>query len=244
MHSGNKLTIQRSGFKHQHPALAKLYGEWYDLVAANLSKVPGIKLELGSGAGFLKERIPDLITSDVLKGANIDQIIEAKNVGNDYENQISNLILINVFHHINDSQIFLSSASAALKPGGRMLLIEPACNIWSKFIYKTLNHEPFNTRQENWQFTSTDPLLDSNQAQSWIVFNRDQKRFSNLFPDFSIIHDNFLMPISYILTGGHKFRLPAPNKAISLTRRLERRFLDNKFGLFRFLILEKRVNAN
>ena len=49
----------------QKPFLRKVYEEWYKLIAAQIPCGPGGVLELGTGAGFLKKYLPDLITSDV-----------------------------------------------------------------------------------------------------------------------------------------------------------------------------------
>jgi len=42
--------------------LKKIYDEWYQLISAGLSNKHQV-LELGSGAGFFSELLPDLISS-------------------------------------------------------------------------------------------------------------------------------------------------------------------------------------
>ncbi|MGA7416083.1 MAG: methyltransferase type 11, partial [Bryobacteraceae bacterium] len=51
--------IQGNGF------LRRIYDEWYRAIADCVPEGPGRVLELGSGAGFLGDYIPDLITSEV-----------------------------------------------------------------------------------------------------------------------------------------------------------------------------------
>lgn len=237
--SAEALTSRRQGFAHSSQALAALYREWYELIRQNLSSADGICLEIGSGAGFLKQVLPQLITSDVVRSAEADLVLDAKEVGTRYANAIANLILVNAFHHIDDSGAFLDSAYAALVPGGRLILIEPSHTRWSRMIYPIIGHEPYNCKQQGWTFTSLDPLMDSNQAQSWIVFERDRVAFQRRYPAFRILSWRAMMPFSYIATGGHSLRLPIPTLLIRCLRRLERRWLDPGLGIFSLIVIEK-----
>ena len=240
MKNAAELTRLRHGFENRKRTLTELYKEWYRSLRSNFSSSTGIDLELGSGAGFIKNIIPSCLTSDVIPAENVDLTIDAFRVGDLYPKQIANLILINVFHHIPDSFIFLKSASSSLVPGGRILIIDPSYNFWSYFIYKNIvKHEPFNLLQSSWKFESSDPLLDSNQAQSWIVFNRDHHIFEKSFPDLKIISRRSFMPLSYILSGGHISKYSIPWFLVYFVRLFERRFLDNSCGLFTLYIIEK-----
>ena len=120
-----------------------------------------------------------------------------------------------------------------------MIVIEPSNNIWSSFVYRLLAHEPFNTNQVSWKFPFRDPLFDSNQALSWIVFQRDIKDFRKLFPQYTFIKYESLMPLSYILTGGHTFDNDINIKLIKYIRKIVRLFLDRQFGLFDCICIEK-----
>ncbi len=71
-------------------------------------------LEIGSGAGFIKRFIPNVITSEIIKLKDIDIQLDAKNIkfNNNYFDAI---ILLNVFHHISDAEIFLKECNRVLK---------------------------------------------------------------------------------------------------------------------------------
>jgi hypothetical protein len=45
--------------------LRQIYQEWYATIAGALPRSMGPVLELGSGAGFLKDFLPGLITSEI-----------------------------------------------------------------------------------------------------------------------------------------------------------------------------------
>tara|TARA_B100001115_G_scaffold158294_1_gene131305 strand:+ start:127 stop:726 length:600 start_codon:yes stop_codon:yes gene_type:complete len=198
-----------------------------------------MNIELGCGASFIQKTIKNIIKSDVFLNSNTDLKIDAMEVGLKFENKISNLILVNVFHHINNPELFLRSAEKSLLSGGRIIMIEPSNNIWSRFVYKLVGHEKFDTEQINWEFESNDPLLDSNQALSWIIFKRDYKKFKKLFPKFSLYKKKSIMPLSYLLSGGHSYNTKVGKIFIKIIRKLERIFFDNQFGIFDLICIEK-----
>ncbi len=60
-----RTTHRRSQIIQQKVFLWRIYEEWYASIASALPSVEGLVLELGSGAGFMKDIIPGLITSEV-----------------------------------------------------------------------------------------------------------------------------------------------------------------------------------
>ena len=60
-----KTTLLRRRIIREKKFLERIYKEWYAGIVAALPEGPGPILELGSGAGFLKEFIPKLITSEI-----------------------------------------------------------------------------------------------------------------------------------------------------------------------------------
>ena len=235
---GEVITNTRIGFENSNKALGYLYKEWYELISNLLSEIEGINIELGCGASFIDQINKSIIKTDVFSNSNTDFELNAMDIGENFENKISNLILVNVFHHISDPELFFKSAEKSLLSGGRIIMIEPSNNYWSRLVYKFVGHEPFDTSQIEWKFQSKDPLLDSNQALSWIIFNRDYEKFKNLFPMFSLIKKKNLMPFSYLLSGGHSFNTRV-GKLIKITRKFEKFFLDKYWGIFNLICLEK-----
>ena len=128
---GELITKDRIGFQYTNIALGILYKEWYNLISKNLSEVDGINIELGCGASFIDQTILNIKKTDVFLNSNTDFKLDAMEIGTKFENRISNLILVNVFHHISNSELFLRSAEKSLLGGGRIIMIEPCNNFWT-----------------------------------------------------------------------------------------------------------------
>jgi hypothetical protein len=62
------------------PLLKSIYEEWYDLICKHLPDVDGPVLELGSGAGFLRSRIPTLITSEIFPCRNARLLLDGQSL--------------------------------------------------------------------------------------------------------------------------------------------------------------------
>ncbi len=59
-------TSLRKQIIQEKPLLNNIYQEWYRTVCDHLPAIDGPVLEIGSGAGFLKTYITELITSDIM----------------------------------------------------------------------------------------------------------------------------------------------------------------------------------
>ena len=55
-----------------------LYREWYEFFRSQLPAGPGRVLEIGSGAGFLPEILPDVITSELFPVADVALVLDAQ----------------------------------------------------------------------------------------------------------------------------------------------------------------------
>lgn len=225
------------------PFLRKLYAEYYAVFQTHLGALasrPGICIELGSGGGFLKEIIPEVITTDVHKGAGIDRIVHADRLPFK-AGEVKALLLLNVLHHLADPGAFLKEAERVLTPGGRVIMIEPFNSLWGRFFYKFLHHEPFNEKAPQWHQQDRGRLSTSNQALAWIIFHRDRLLFENMFPHLRIYETKPHTVTRYLLSGGLSSTLSAPVAAYSFFRRVDRcleRF-ESIFPVFETIILER-----
>ncbi len=173
---------------------------------------PGKALEIGSGAGFMKQVFPDVLTSDSKHLPFVDLILRAEHIPVP-QRSLRSIYAINVFHHLPDPRIFFEEALRVLHPGGGIVLIEPYYGLVARRLFKCLHEsEGFDPDVLNWESTScSGPASGANQALSYIVFSRDVIRFQQEFPEFELIIDRPHTHLLYILSGGVNFRQLAPN---------------------------------
>lgn len=202
-------TIKHREIILSKPFLKKIYLEWYSVFIREEVNLPKGKIvELGSGGGFLKELMPEIIASDILNLPTNDITFSALDMPFE-ESSLSGIFMVDTFHHLPDARIFLNEADRVLKTGGKLIMIEPANSFWGRLIYKNFHHEPFNP-EGTWQIPETGPLTGANGAAPWIVFERDKKIFENEFPNFTIEQISYHTPLRYLLSGGVSFKQFVP----------------------------------
>ncbi len=192
----------------------------------------GVYIELGSGAGFAKEIIPSIITSDVDKGEGIDKVFSATKIP--FKNKsVSAFIMLDVFHHIRNPEKALQEMSRCLKKDGKIVMLEPNNSLWGRFIYKNFHHEDFNPNSD-WNIKKTGRMTVANGAIPWIVFIRDRKIFNNKFKDLKVIKIEPHTPFLYLLSGGLSKPQVVPGSFYSFFKFLEKTLspINNWIGMF------------
>jgi SAM-dependent methyltransferase len=205
------------------PALRSFYREVYARFSACLERCPeaGKVLELGSGGGFAREVLPELVTSDVIPYSNVDAVIDAREMPF-AEGSLRAILMFDVFHHIPDVGRFLAEAERCLVPHGRVFMVEPHRGILSTPILKYLHHEAHDAHVKDWRFVSTGPLSSANTALPWVVFQRDRTQFEQRFPKLRLVRYEPHSPLRYWLSGGLKSWSLLPEWAFSPATRLDR----------------------
>ena len=209
MGTGEWFAAQK-GMIQSKPLVRRCYDLWYGALAQDVASVPeeGSILELGSGAGYVKDFMPQAITSDVTPGV-ADIVVDGRQLPFP-DGSIKALLLTHVFHHIPDVKAFFHEADRVLVPGGVISMIECAHTPLGKLFFDKVHPEPYLPETENWDFTCHDTMLDSNQALSWIVFFRDRTLFEQEFPGFRFEGYQYLPWLGYLLSGGVNLRSLVP----------------------------------
>jgi len=226
--------IKENGFLYQ------IYLEWYQLILECIpNEINGRVLELGSGGGFFKEMYPDVMISDIIFLSMNNVVLDAVSLPFK-SNSLSAIVMTNVLHHIPQPDDFFRSAARCIKPGGRIIMIEPWVSSWSKFVYKKLHYEPFDLNIKEWCFPKHGPLSSANSAMPWIIFSRDKKLFFQKFPKLLIYQVKLLMPFRYLLSGGVLLRRLMPNFTFGFWKWIENRLetMMDKIAMFALIVLE------
>jgi SAM-dependent methyltransferase len=224
------------------PLLRRLYRRWFALLAARLS-VPGPTIELGAGIARFNELVPDAIATDVEPTPWTDEVVDAHRMPYG-DGSVGNLVLFDVFHHLADPAGFLDEASRVLRPGGRVLIIDPYCSPVSTAAYRAFHHERTDISAE--PFAVDDDVADgpmaSNQARTTLVFFRHAEELRRRWPELALVERKRFSFLLYPLSGGFS-RRPVLPWALWLPCELIERLLYPLAPLLAFrclVVLERR----
>ncbi|WP_324170929.1 methyltransferase domain-containing protein [Sulfurimonas sp.] len=226
-----------------------IFEEFYNLCAIYKNKyfINSNKkvIELGSGVSFVKDKYPDVITSDIKNYKGVDLVVNAQKM-QFKDGEINCFYCINCFHHFPEPRKFFSELERTLEKGGGVILIEPYYGWFSNILYKKIHEEEFydkgqvvwETGQKNNQF-----MTGANQALSYIVFVRDIKTFENEYPNLEILETKVINNyIRYLVSGGVNFKQLLPNFMEFPLKIMEFIFIPikNIFGLHHMIVIRKK----
>jgi SAM-dependent methyltransferase len=184
------------------PVLRLIYDDFYDRIAAECR--PGRTIEIGGGIGNLKRRLTDVIATDIQSAPWLDCVADAQRLPFT-DACAANIVMVDVLHHLEFPVVFFREAARVLRPGGRVLMVEPAITWGSSLFYRLLHHEPVRTSADALADGAPDPRrdpYDSNQAIPTLLATRDRERFHRLFPALRIASVQWFAFAAYPLSGG------------------------------------------
>jgi SAM-dependent methyltransferase len=134
------------------PLLREIYNDFYQLILSYINKeISGRIVELGSGIGNLKSVIPEAIITDVDSKPWIDQIENAYSLSFP-DQSVSNLILFDVFHHLEYPGSAIKEFYRVLEPAGRLIIFDLSVSLLGFLVYGIFHHEPIAFRKPiNWE---------------------------------------------------------------------------------------------
>ena len=237
-----EATIAHSCIIREKPFLKKIYEKWYSSISNSLPlNISGPVIEIGSGGGFINEIIPGLLSSEIFQIPGVDVVLDGAKLP--FKNaSLRGIVMIDVFHHIPCVKHFLSEAVRCVMEGGVIVMIEPWNTCWSRFVYKYLHHELFDSDIKDWNFRKGGPLSQANSALPWIVFDRDREKFIQEFPEWKIKEIELHSPFCYLLSGGVSFRSPMPGCLFRMCQRIEDALKPwmNSWAMFTKIVLLRK----
>lgn len=179
-------------------------------------------VEVGGAPGLVKQLDPTVIIGDVVKAIDVDVVFSGEQLPF-ADNSVSQLLLKDTLHHLNDIRAFFEEAARVLIPGGMVIAAEPYWGYFARFVYGRLHPEDFDLETGSWSSPTTD-RWSSNQALLGILLRRDRNSFEASFPNFRIREHGTIIGPSYLLSGGVYTRTPIPSSLLVRLRELEARW--------------------
>ena len=204
------LAEQEAAWRRR-PLVRRLYNEWFDLIVEHLSPVDGPAVELGSGFAPLKERLPALVVTDVERTPWTDEVADAQALPY-ADASLANIVAVDVVHHLAEPGRFFDEARRVLRPGGRVVLVEPYTSPVSGLAYRLFHHEQTDTRVDPFR---ADPRLageplEGNQALPALLFFRHADEFRRRWPELELVARRRFAFVLYPLSGGFTRRPLVP----------------------------------
>jgi SAM-dependent methyltransferase len=227
------------------PVLRLIYDDFYDRLVAQCR--PGLTIEIGGGIGNLKERLGDVVATDIQFAPWLDCVADAQRLPF-ATGCAANIVMVDVLHHVEVPVAFFHEVERVLQPRGRVLMVEPAITWASTLFYRLLHREPVRTSadvlNEARPTAGRDPY-DSNQAIPTLLATRDRARFHQLFPGLRITRVDWFSFAAYPLSGGfQRWSLLSPGMArrmLQIERTVEP--VLGRYAAFRMMMVVEKVAA-
>ncbi len=225
--------------------LRSVYRRFYQQIAkAALPPGGGLTVELGSGMGNIKEVLPHCVTTDIFSNPWLDRVENAYSLSF-APDELENLILFDVWHHLEHPGAALAEFARVLRPGGRLIVFEPAMGWLGKVVYGLCHHEPLGLRDVvEWDAPATfDPAAQryyAAQGNCWRTFV--EGAFDAQFAAWNRVELRRFSALSYIGSGGFRGPQLYP-EALGGMIAFAERVLDQVPSMFAtrmLVVLEKR----
>jgi SAM-dependent methyltransferase len=241
----DSILIKHRKIWREKKILRAIYTQWYKMIINDLSAVGGDTVEIGSGTGNFKEYYPKLISSDIDSHPWLDMVFDAQKMPFK-DKSISNIVFIDVLHHLSDPLSFFREALRVLESGGRIIMLEPYPSLFSLPIYKRFHPEPFIFNGDIFKkrIKNNKSPWESNQAIPYLLFFKNKKEWKKTFgKDFKIKKIELLSFLFYPLSGGFENHQLIPDCLIKPFEFIEKMLKPFGFLLgFRCYIVIEKIN--
>lgn len=207
------------------PVIRRIYQSFYREIKSRLNmNDSGLTVELGSGIGLIKEEIPYCITTDLFENPWLDRVESAYELKFG-DNTISNLILFDVWHHLQYPATALIEFHRVLENGGRLILFDPAMGYLGKLIYGLFHHEPIALREMISWYAPTDSEAGMHDyyaalGNCWRMFRK--RNLPGQIRGWHLHEVTFFPALAYMASGGFSKPQLFPSSFLPLIWTIER----------------------
>lgn len=194
------------------PVLRKIYNDFYKEILFFINRnIEGEIIELGSGIGNFKQVCPEAVATDIFQNPWIDRIESAYKLSSE-DSTVSNIVMFDVFHHLEYLGVVFNESKRVLKKGGRIIIFDPYISLFGFLVYGLFHHEPVAFNKEiNWLPNDQNEVFDSKyyaaQGNATRVFKNNSKFKKEIEKDWKVVSIKKFSALTYVLSGG--FSKPA-----------------------------------
>jgi len=211
----SQMVLEYRRIWEANPILRQFYRDVWACVMAPVLRGPvpaGPVVELGGGAGFIREFYPEVMTTDLNPFPSTQLVCDATRLPF-ADGSVGSFIAVAFFHHcVNAKQLF-GEVGRALKPGGRFVIYDPYISPVARLVYAVATEEdldlsepPFETDRR----AANVPLLEANVARGTLVFGRHRRLFEQTFPGLRVESVDRINLFRHIVAGSCVQRSPFP----------------------------------
>jgi len=189
------------------PQIRLVYERWVRRLRSHLPK-QGPIIEVGSGSGVLEGLLPEVIRTDVIRLPWTHCALDCMHMPF-LDSSVGAIIGLDLLHHVAEPHAFLHEAARILRPGGRLLFIEPFITPVSYAGYRILHHEGmdlrrYHARGEPGEIAPGKDPWEGNLAMANLVFQRDLRRWGELQPSLAIRQRYIFSFFDFQMAAGFK----------------------------------------
>lgn len=227
------IFTHREQIMHHHeywnakPALQQAYGAFYRLIASRLSGLSESRVvELGSGMGNIKQFIPQCLTTDMFDTPWSEQVENAYHLSF-HDNTVSDLIMVDVFHHLQYPGTALNEFHRVLRPGGKVLIFDPSIGALGFLVFGLFHQEGVKLNHPIQWTAPTGLSLESpeyytSQGNASEIFLG--RKYRDQLGNWSRIEVTRLSALAYVASGGYTKPQLLPTSWLPLLRAAEPAF--------------------
>jgi len=230
----------------EKPVLRRIYNEEFFARLLSSRAPGGISIEVGGGPGFFKELLPTVISTDLIPSPALDAVVDAQ-ILPFRSASVTNILGLDILHHIAAPMAFLQEAQRVLAVGGRLVLVEPWISSFSRFVYRYLHQEDCDLSARPWELNGSrgpgKKAFEGNQAVPYLLFGpRAIARTLETLRNLKLINLEPFCLFAYLLSFGFKSMNLMPEFLYPAVAGFERRTLPlwrRAAALRVLLVLEK-----
>jgi len=196
---------QRREIWTERPLTREVYRRAFSAIASELA--PGDRtLEIGGGSGMAREFLANVVVTDLVATHYVDLVADAIQLPCRTAS-LDNLIGIDCLHHLPRPGLLFEEATRVLRPGGRLVLVEPFISPASRVVFALFHPEPVDLAADPLPaddrpvFVGSGPFA-ANQAIPTLLFFRHRRRFEVRFPLLRLSTRRRMSLVAYPLSGG------------------------------------------